>query len=172
MADEAKSESSEIVRIDSGQAGSSGEQLPGPVKLLQGQEASRIDQRHLGAALRDFSDVRSVAVSTIAVAAFRDSQDRIAQLSRDIESLRQENRDLERTVQAEREKRIVIEVRLHQRVFVSGLGSACQIFGSLAAGTGLPLLLQGDTRLGGVLTGFGVAIALLGLTLSHRGGAR
>jgi hypothetical protein len=137
---------------------------------LTGPVNTPVDQRHLGAALRDFADIRSAAVSTIAVAAFEDAVETKADLSHRLQTLETKYSGLLDKYHDQREKGAVLNERLRE---IGRLRRATQlslITGSALAGTGLPLIVQNKTALGigGLLTLAGSVFVAVGLLIFHQ----
>lgn len=134
---------------------------------LTGPVTTPVDQRHLGAALRDFADVRSAAVSAIAVAAFEDAVETKADLSQRLQTLEAKYASLLDRYHSEREKGAVLRERLREIGRLRIANQLALVAGSALAGTGLPLIIQTRTALGigGLLTLAGSILVGVGLLI-------
>ncbi len=168
MTDRDPESTSELPRIEPTFTGSAGTQvasLPPSTESSVTLVPSSIDQRHLGAVLHDFSDVRTVAVSTIAVAAFNDAQEARRFLAERLDRCREEHRK-------EREQRIILETQGKERGRTSWVATALQTVGGLVAGVGLPPFLQEASLQTAILSALGLAAVGSGIWLSHSSGPK
>src|SRR5262249_23925423 len=137
----------------------------GKAVVVSGPITTPLDQQHLGAALRDFADVRSTAISSIAVAAFQDAVETKAQLRDTIKELENECDSLQSAFHEEREHRLVLDERLRALQQHRLAHQLSLIAGCVIAGTGLPLCIEGRSLwgFGGVLTLIGSVFVAVGL---------
>ncbi len=172
MSDEG-SKSLEIARLEPPVSGSDGNQaVPGAATGGAANAVTIFDGRHLGAALTDFVDVRSAAVSTIAVAAFNDHREQSRQLAVQLETCRERLGAAQERYRDEREKRVLLEAADAERKRTSWVEKVALSAGGVVAGVGIPLLIQQVWLAGLVLGGTGVCLMWLGLTLAKRGAAK
>jgi len=138
--------------------------------ILSGPVATPVDQRHLGATLRDFADARSVAVGTIAVAAFQDAVETKAALTARVTDLQRELSVAQERFHEERELRLLAEERLATSDSTQTSSQIALIAGSLVAGAGLPPVLQAKSLngQGGLLLAIGIVLVGVGLSITHR----
>lgn len=130
--------------------------------------AGPFDQSRLGAVLTDFVDVRSAAVSAIAVAAFHDAQDRVKALAAEIEALRAKHERSRDDLQRERETRLVLEASVRELRRTSWIERGLLLVGGVAGGTGVPLLVQGNWVSGVGFSVAGLLFIVFGLWLGNR----
>ncbi len=154
--------------------GSTGEQSEASrAQVVAEPYAAFVDQTNLGAALTNYIDVRSAAVSSIAIAAYSDAIEQAKTLVAKVEAVRKELFATQQRLQEERETRLLLEERERARSKMPWLEKVAMVTGGIFAGAGLPMLIQGqEFILGGVLTGAGIVFVLLGLGIAKKGGAR
>jgi hypothetical protein len=154
-------------------SGSAQAQNPGTAVTVVGSRAATSggfaeEQPHLGAAMRTFADPGS-AISTIAVAAWQDSQDRIARLQTRVEALEGVNSTLRNELADARTATGIAQERERGLRQAKTSAKALEIVGGIATGTGLPLVVAGTIPLGIALLLLGSVAVLAGLHLESGG---
>ncbi len=174
MSDIAESDDSSVPAPAPPAAGAEGTQQAAPTTgkslILNGQVATPVDQRHLGATLRDFADARSVAVGTIAVAAFQDAVETKVSLTARVDNLQRDLSAAQERYHEERERRLLADERLTSSGRIQVSSQLALIAGSLVSGAGLPFVLQAKSLSGqgGLLLAIGVVLVAVGLSITHQ----
>lgn len=163
----------EAARLEPPESGSAGTQL---ARATADTTADNIvapviyESANLGAALHDYVDVPSAVVSTIAYAAFADSQERVKTLTSELKDARRTTELSSEKFHSEHDLRIVSGAALTEIRRTSWIEKAGLVVGGTVLGAGGSLILQHAVAQGCVLLVLGALFVVLALALGHRKG--